>query len=65
MLAYIRKALTAAAVSGIGTALFAAVSDGQFSHDEIAGVIGTVLAAFGLTWLIPNKPTPGEIVRTQ
>lgn len=60
-----RKALTAGAVSGIGTAIFAAVSDGQFSQEEIAGVIGVVLSAFGLTWLIPNKPTSETTFHTR
>lgn len=60
MIAYIRKALTSAAISGIGTTLFAATSDGKIDQPEIAAIVGVVLGAFGLTWLIPNAPTPNN-----
>jgi hypothetical protein len=57
------KAVAAAVAAGAG-AVTTAAQDGQITGDEWWAVAVAVLATLGLTWAVPNKPTPGEDPRT-
>jgi len=53
------KAVIAALAAGAG-AVTTAAQDGQITGEEWWTAAVAVLAALGLTWAVPNKPSAGE-----
>lgn len=53
------KAVVAALAAGAG-AITTAAQDGVITGEEGWTAAVAVLAALGLTWAVPNKPTTGE-----
>jgi peptidoglycan/LPS O-acetylase OafA/YrhL len=53
------KAVVAAIAAGAG-AVTTAAQDGQITGEEWWTAAVAVLAALGLTWAVPNKPSTGE-----
>lgn len=54
-LAYVRKAVTALLVAGLG-ALGAAMLDGNLTAGETTAAAGVALAAAAGVWAVPNRP---------
>ncbi|MCC9154919.1 hypothetical protein LZP81_30730 [Streptomyces parvulus] len=54
----IAKSIVAALAAG-ATAAVTAVADSQFTTGDGVTIVLAVLAAGGITWAVPNKPSSG------
>lgn len=57
VLAWIRKAITAAIVAG-GSAAVTALQDGHLSDDDWALIVGAAVVGGVAVFLVPNRPSP-------
>jgi hypothetical protein len=51
------KALVAGVVAGSG-ALSTAAADDVITSGEVWLIVGALVGGLGLTWAVPNRPTP-------
>lgn len=54
----IQKAVAAAISSGVVALIFAAISDGGVTPEEVAAIFAAAAGAGGVTWRVPNRPRP-------
>jgi hypothetical protein len=55
------KAVVAAAAAGFGTLATAMNDDMVITPSEWVGVALAVLGAFGITYVVPNRPPTGDV----